>query len=217
MSIIFLRQQDIINSYKYKILIIGAGGIGSPATLILAKMGYKNIKVIDSDTIEEHNLSNQFYKISQIGKAKVEALKENILEYTGTEIKIEKKKIEETFEEQIENTIVISAVDNMKTRKIVFDKIKYKINSYLIDCRVTYPYLYLYTVRTTDIDDIKNYQNTLYSDEEADRGRCTAQCTFYTSMMAGTLIANIVRNIEMNGHVPYTIKVCFDPVQFIVG
>lgn len=123
----FLRQTNIYNpeTHQSKILILGAGSTGSFTALTLAKMGLKNIKVIDFDVVEEHNIPNQFYRLNDIGKLKVEALFEIIKDFTGTEIEIEIDKIEENTELDLDmNTIIISCLDNMETRKIVFDKIK---------------------------------------------------------------------------------------------
>ena len=73
----FKRQTSIIDNDKLgftKILIIGAGSIGSYTTLALSKMGAVLLTVVDFDEIEEHNIPNQFFKIDDIGKQKIEAL-----------------------------------------------------------------------------------------------------------------------------------------------
>jgi len=45
-------------------------------------MGCENITLVDYDEVELHNTASQFYKTSDIGKLKVEALKDNILDFT---------------------------------------------------------------------------------------------------------------------------------------
>ncbi len=45
---------------KAKVLIIGAGGLGSPAALYLALAGVGSLTIIDSDTVDESNLNRQF-------------------------------------------------------------------------------------------------------------------------------------------------------------
>ena len=59
----YWRQLDIVNIDKLQvpIIVVGAGAIGSFVTLALAKMGCGNITSYDMDTVEEHNLPNQFY------------------------------------------------------------------------------------------------------------------------------------------------------------
>ena len=72
------RQLDILDpkSMDVPVTIIGAGATGSFTALSLAKMGIRNITIYDFDTVEEHNLPNQFYRQCDLGKRKVEALRE---------------------------------------------------------------------------------------------------------------------------------------------
>jgi molybdopterin-synthase adenylyltransferase len=56
------------------VLLIGAGGIGSPAIQYLAAAGVGTISVVDDDAISLSNLQRQIlYSETQIGEAKVEA------------------------------------------------------------------------------------------------------------------------------------------------
>lgn len=61
-----------------KIAIAGAGGIGSNVALHLVRTGVSPILIADFDQIEAGNLNRQFYFADQIGRVKVEALKENL-------------------------------------------------------------------------------------------------------------------------------------------
>jgi len=58
--------------------IAGAGGLGSNAAVALARAGVGKLVIVDFDEVEESNLNRQYYFRDQIGKVKVEALKENI-------------------------------------------------------------------------------------------------------------------------------------------
>lgn len=68
-------QEKIKNSH---ILIAGCG-IGSSPAISLARMGFTNFRLVDPDTVDEGNLNRQFFDYSDIGKTKVEALKQQIL------------------------------------------------------------------------------------------------------------------------------------------
>ncbi|MBN1861679.1 MAG: ThiF family adenylyltransferase [Candidatus Thermoplasmatota archaeon] len=68
------------------VLIGGIGATGSQAVVTLARIGVGKIIVIDKDVLEEHNIGNQVYRRSQIGKTKVNALKEIIAEFSDTNI-----------------------------------------------------------------------------------------------------------------------------------
>jgi sulfur carrier protein ThiS adenylyltransferase len=58
--------------------IAGVGGLGSNAAISLARAGIGRLILVDFDIVEEKNLDRQYYFLDQIGKVKVEALKENI-------------------------------------------------------------------------------------------------------------------------------------------
>ncbi|WP_177326579.1 ThiF family adenylyltransferase [Pseudomonas sp. CHM02] len=77
--------KKIIDDFKSiensNLLIVGCGGIGSTAALLLAGCGVKNITLVDSDIIEKSNLNRQlFWKLEDIKKPKVEVLKKAIEE-----------------------------------------------------------------------------------------------------------------------------------------
>lgn len=62
-----------------KVLIIGAGGLGSPAALYLAAAGVGTLGVIDGDVVDESNLQRQIlHTTANIGKRKVESAFEQI-------------------------------------------------------------------------------------------------------------------------------------------
>jgi len=61
-----------------KIGIAGVGGIGSNVALHLVRSGVKYFKIVDFDEITETNLNRQFYFRDQLGRRKVDKLKENL-------------------------------------------------------------------------------------------------------------------------------------------
>ena len=64
-------------------VVIGAGGIGSPALLALAEAGAGRITVIDSDTVDETNLPRQILHIpARIGMNKAESAKRMLSDIT---------------------------------------------------------------------------------------------------------------------------------------
>jgi len=64
-------QQKIARA---KVLIVGAGGLGSPAALYLAAAGIGTIGIADLDHIEEHNLQRQLLHLTKsVGKPKVDS------------------------------------------------------------------------------------------------------------------------------------------------
>lgn len=60
-------------------LLIAGCGIGSSVAVCAARMGFRNFVLVDGDVVDAHNLNRQFYDFADIGKPKVEGLKEKIL------------------------------------------------------------------------------------------------------------------------------------------
>src|SRR3954452_3316298 len=62
-----------------KVLLLGAGGLGSPAALYLAAAGVGTIGIIDMDVVDESNLQRQIlHNLDRIGDRKVDSAKKTI-------------------------------------------------------------------------------------------------------------------------------------------
>ena len=84
-----LFGEDIFEKFKdVKLILLGVGGVGSFALDALYNTGIKNITIVDFDTYEESNLNRQMGSFGNIGRIKVEALKEKYPEVTPIHIKI---------------------------------------------------------------------------------------------------------------------------------
>ncbi len=60
------------------IAIAGAGGIGSNLAVLLTRLGFVNLLVVDFDVVEYVNLNRQHYTTHDVNKVKVEALKSHL-------------------------------------------------------------------------------------------------------------------------------------------
>lgn len=65
---------------KTKIHIIGCGSVGATIAENLVRCGIRNLVLWDFDKVEPHNLANQIYRHKDIGKLKVEALRDILLD-----------------------------------------------------------------------------------------------------------------------------------------
>lgn len=63
---------------KNTVGIAGAGGLGSNVAMALTRIGIGKLIIADFDVVSESNLNRQFYFRDQLGRKKVEALKENL-------------------------------------------------------------------------------------------------------------------------------------------
>lgn len=79
---------DLSKSYEYfqpekndaRVHIIGCGSVGSTVAENLARCGITKFTLWDFDMVEPHNLANQMFRQKDIGKSKVEALQDILLE-----------------------------------------------------------------------------------------------------------------------------------------
>jgi len=119
----YLRQQDAVDMRRLlelSITLVGAGSIGSTTAVWLGKMGIQDIRVFDDDTVEEHNWSNQMFKASDIGKPKGQALFDVMREFgMQTPIALLEKYVDRPLSE-----VVISAVDSMASRKVIWKQVR---------------------------------------------------------------------------------------------
>lgn len=198
------RHLDILPPEKLgvPISIVGAGAIGSWTTLALAKMGFADITVYDMDTIEIENMNCQFYRFADIGKNKAEALHDLVKDFTNVEIEV----VPEAYKGGLLKGIVISAVDSMEVRKLIWDSHKNKAHNTkcIIDPRMGAEIAMLFTMDPMDGQDQASYEKSLYTNENAEQERCTAKSTIYTANMLSGLVAKTVKDLVTDGPYPRT-------------
>ncbi len=108
-----------------RVLLIGAGGLASPAALYLAAAGVGTIGVIDDDIVDSTNLQRQvMHNIDRIGMPKVESARET-LTALNPDIKVETRHERLTAANAIDvmsgYDVVIDGGDNFPTRYLVND------------------------------------------------------------------------------------------------
>lgn len=199
----YTRQLDIVPMEKLAattVHLIGAGGIGSPAGIALAKMGVGEIAIWDNDRVEVHNLPNQFYTMENLGKPKVSSLIYLIRQLVGNGnvsggINIIPHTIRVTAEDhKFLNGIIVAAVDSMASRKEIWAAAQRSLGvDFFIDARMGGQLLRLYSLNPHDPLAGEDYEEMLYSDEESLTLPCTAQSIIYTGLIVGGLIANAVK------------------------
>lgn len=119
-----------MNLQKASVGIAGAGGLGSNAAVSLARAGVGSLVIVDFDKVEESNLNRQYFFRDQIGKVKVEALKENILKIRpDVKIKILNQKLVKGEMEKpfLDVDVVIEAFDTAETKAQFIEEILLKL------------------------------------------------------------------------------------------
>lgn len=203
------RQLGIIDPDRLDIpiMIIGAGSVGSFVAMSLAKMGCQDITVCDFDTVEDHNMPNQLYKISDLGRLKVEALQEAVKEFADIDIKIMKEK----FDFQSYKKITIVAVDSMSLRKDIWEKAKRNINIELyIEARMGKELMYIYSFPALDRTSAEEYKKHLYTDDQVAETPCTERTIVYNMNMIAGFIANMVKKFANFEESDIPFEILFD-------
>lgn len=99
-----------------KIHIIGCGAIGSTLAENLVRYGITNIVLYDFDFVSEHNIANQLYVQSDIGKLKVDALAEHLYAI-NPELKDVLRKQKNGYTDQRLSGYVFLCVDSIDLRR----------------------------------------------------------------------------------------------------
>jgi sulfur-carrier protein adenylyltransferase/sulfurtransferase len=108
-----------------KVLVIGAGGLGSPALLYLAAAGIGTLGIVDFDTVDESNLQRQvIHGQSDIGKSKALSAKESIAEINPLvnvvvhDTRLDNDNVMDIFAQY---DLIVDGTDNFATRYLVND------------------------------------------------------------------------------------------------
>jgi adenylyltransferase/sulfurtransferase len=116
-------QQKLLNA---RVLLIGAGGLGSPAALYLAAAGVGTIGIVDADVVDDSNLQRQIvHSTERLGEAKVLSAKRTIeaLNPDVTVIPFEERLTSENVERILADPwdVIVDGADNFPTRYLVND------------------------------------------------------------------------------------------------
>jgi adenylyltransferase/sulfurtransferase len=117
-----LGQRRLRNA---RVLVLGAGGLGSPALLYLAAAGVGTIGIVDFDTVERSNLQRQVVHTEQsIGQAKTASAAEAVqrvnpdVRVVRHDVRLTRDTVTDVFDRY---DIVLDGTDNFATRYLVND------------------------------------------------------------------------------------------------
>lgn len=122
-----LRGKEAIAKLgKVKLVVCGAGAIGSNLVDNLVRQGLRNIRLIDMDRVDTHNINTQTFEEADIGALKVNACQTRVFRTVGTEIEVVSKKLEaKNVKKMLKGAdLVIDGFDNTESRRVVTDYCK---------------------------------------------------------------------------------------------
>ncbi|HEV8335326.1 MAG TPA: molybdopterin-synthase adenylyltransferase MoeB [Candidatus Polarisedimenticolia bacterium] len=108
-----------------KVLLVGAGGLGSPAAYYLAAAGVGTLGIVDFDVVDESNLQRQIlHAVDRVGMPKTESARKTILglnpgiKVNAIEARLSSANVEEIFRDY---DLIVDGSDNFPTRYLVND------------------------------------------------------------------------------------------------
>jgi adenylyltransferase/sulfurtransferase len=108
-----------------KVLVVGAGGLGSPALMYLAAAGVGTLGIVDFDTVDESNLQRQIiHGQADLGRPKAESARDAVLEINPLitvnlhETRLDSGNVLEIFADY---DLILDGTDNFATRYLVND------------------------------------------------------------------------------------------------
>ncbi len=115
-------QEQLLSS---RVLLVGAGGLGSPVALYLAAAGVGTIGIIDDDVVDATNLQRQVvHRLDRVGEAKVESARSTI-GALNPDVKVEpyRQRLEAANAVHVISSydLVVDGADNFPTRYLLND------------------------------------------------------------------------------------------------
>ncbi|SFK39466.1 sulfur carrier protein ThiS adenylyltransferase [Desulfomicrobium apsheronum] len=107
-----------------RIGIIGAGGLGSNCAVHLVRCGFTNLVLADADEVEPSNLNRQHFTLAQVGRPKVEALRDNLTAINpaarieALHLHVNARNMASLF---ASSDAVVEAVDDPRTKKLIVE------------------------------------------------------------------------------------------------
>jgi len=182
----YSRQEDIVPRQRIlecKATVIGVGAIGRQVALQLTAIGIPWLQLVDFDTVDVSNLATQGYLHDDLGHLKVEATA-TFCRKLNSNLQVET--VNDRFKRSQETgNAVFCCVDSITARRHIWDIVKERVSFYC-DGRMSAEVLRIIT--TWDDSSRKHYPETLFSQEEAQIGPCTAKSTIYCANIAAGLM-----------------------------
>lgn len=108
-----------------RVLVVGAGGLGSPALLYLAAAGIGTLGIVDDDVVDESNLQRQvIHGVGDIGRPKAESARDAVLELNPlVQVVLHREHLDRDNALEIFSgyDLVLDGTDNFATRYLVSD------------------------------------------------------------------------------------------------
>ncbi len=206
-----LRQREIIPPDRLaatSATVIGVGAVGRQVALQLAAIGVPRLHLIDHDIVEPVNLGPQGYLAEDIGRPKVDATAE-LCHRLNPEFELTTTPRRFLRSQQL-NSAVFCCVDSIRTRGLIWQAVARALAAtphlatldarrgrvmFFADARMSGEVIRI--LAAADAISVAHYSNTLFRQEEAFVGTCTARSTVFTAnIAAGLMIHQFARHLR---------------------
>ena len=197
-----IRQREIVPPTKLAAchaIVIGVGAIGRQVALQLAAVGIGAMDLIDFDTVEVLNLAPQAYWPADLGRLKVDATAD-LCRSIHPEIKLtlhperfrrSSVKTIAPLNSHEKKPVVFACVDSIDTRRLLWESLKDRL-AFWADGRMSAEVVRVLASDHPAVD--RHYATTLFTQDQAYAGACTAKSTVYTaSVAAGLMLGQFTR------------------------
>lgn len=196
----YSRQLALIDPREMPpVTIIGAGHLGSNVARTLAEMGCPKLTIYDVDEVESANVAASLYGPSDIGKPKVEALRDKIKLLVGDEIEIVIKN-EKYVDQDLEDQVVYITVDTLKGRRQIWEALKVKAPNlkFIVDMRSGKDIVscYAFTPETADKEFLPSLDRTPV------HLACSEKAVAFNASTISGIAASLLRNFIRGHKVP---------------
>ena len=201
------------STVRERIHIIGCGAIGSTLAENLARFGFTKISLYDFDRVEPHNIANQMFTGADIGKPKIEAVKELVVKI-NPEAEKDIKLFPEGWTGQRLSGYVFLCVDNIDLRRKIAseNKLNNTIKA-MFDFRMGLTDAQHYAADWVKQDMVANFLNSMnFTHEEAKEAVPVSACNITLSVcptvriIVASGVANFV-NFVKNGQIKKAIMI----------
>ncbi len=184
------------------ILVAGVGGIGSWLAFMLSRLNPAHITLIDDDQVDASNMAGQLFRSSDIGRPKVDAVKD-IIQCFSRYYQVH------TFNRRINSNdtvpkILMCGFDNMEARKAAYQcwkrGLEYlseaeRADALFIDGRLSAETLQVFCISGDAPYYMQEYEaNWLFSDAEAESTVCSYKQTSYCANLIASMMTNLFVN-----------------------
>lgn len=171
------------SAIKKAIHVIGCGAIGSHVAEQLARMGCSNIHLWDFDTVSPHNITNQMFMESDIGRPKVEAVADMMMAINSDiKLTLHNCPLEAPW---IVNGYIFMCVDSIDVRKEIVKANSMNPNAMMIcDFRMRLTDAQYYAADMKNPKQVKEMLATMdFTQEEADAATPQSACGVQLSVI----------------------------------